>query len=114
MNSEVYRKIKREYDIKRQIKLDEARKIKEEIYEKNEHLKQIEDEINMLALKTTRNILNSDEITRQIEEENMKSKLDKLQKKYDTELKNMGLKREDLLPKYDCMLCQDTGVIKKR
>ena len=49
-----------------------------------------------------------------IEEENMKSKLDKLQKKYDTELKNMGLKREDLLPKYDCTLCQDTGVIKKR
>lgn len=112
MNSDVYRKIKREYDIKRQIKLDEARKIKEAVYEKNPHLKQIEDEINMLALKTTRTILNSDEITRQIEEENMKLKLDKLQKKYDAELKNMSLTEEDLLPKYDCKLCKDTGAVK--
>ena len=112
MNNDIYRKIKRQYDIKRQTEVDKANKLKEKIYSENPKLEEIEKEINMLALKITRNILNSDEITRQVEEENMKSKLEKLKEKYDKELKKIGLSYEDLLPKVECNLCNDTGLIK--
>lgn len=112
MNNDIYRKIKREYDIKRQIELDNANKIKQQIYSENPKLEEIEKEINMMALKITRNILNSDEITRQVEEENMKSKLEKLKEKYDKEIKKSSVSIEDIYPKFDCKLCNDTGEIK--
>lgn len=112
MNNDIYRKIKRQYDIKRQIELDRANKLKNKIYSENPKLEEIEKEINMMALKITRNILNSDEITRQVEEENMKSKLEKLKEKYNKELSKIGLNYEDLLPKVECHFCNDTGIVK--
>ena len=112
MSNDVYRKIKREYEIKRQNEIEKAKLKIQQVYSKNPRLEEIEKEINMLALKITRNILNSDEITRQVEEENMKNKIEKLEKKYDIELSKIGLSREDLNPKYECSLCNDTGVVK--
>ena len=113
MDNDVYTKIKREYDLKRQAKIDIANKKVEEVYTKYPHLKEIEDEINSLALSITRNIINSDEITRQVEEENMKAKLDKLRKKYDNELQKLGIDKSELLPKFDCKICNDTGIVQK-
>ena len=113
MNTDIYRKIKREYDLKRQLKIDEANKKKQDIYKKNPRLEEIENEINMLALDITRNILNSDEITRQVEEENMKDNLAKLQKKYNNELKSLGIDSSEFLPKFDCNICNDTGIVQK-
>ena len=89
MDSGVYREIKREYDLKRQAAIDKSRRYKEEVYAKNKVLKEIEDEINMIAIKTTKIILISDELTRQIEQENLALKLQKLEKKYEKELKKM-------------------------
>jgi len=112
LNNDIYRKIKREYDIKRQKSIDDAKIKKRKIYEQNPKLEEIENEINMLALKITRNILNSDQISREIEQENMKEKLSKLQKKYDNELNKMGINKFEIEPKFECEICQDTGVIK--
>lgn len=114
LDSDVYRKIKREYDIKRQKKIDRAAVKKEEVFAQNPKLKAIEDDMHALAIQTTRNILNADEMTRQIEQENLGLKLDCLEKKIDKELKKMGLSRSALEPKFDCKLCKDTGMIKKQ
>lgn len=113
MSNEIYRNIKREYDIKRNLKVEEAKRKKEEIYLQNPKLEKLEDDINKLALKITRNILNSTLVTRQVEEENMKINLSKLEQKYETELKKMGLSKSDLEPKYDCNICKDTGMEKE-
>lgn len=113
MNNDIYRKIKREYDIKRQVKIDEAKKVKQQVYSENPRLEEIEKEKNILALKITRNILNSDEITRQVEEENMKSKLENLEKKYEQELNKLGVEKDSLEPKFECEICQDMGLVKK-
>ncbi len=113
MNNDIYAKIKREYDLKRQTKIDNANRKKQEIYEKYPELAKIEEEINNLALSITRNILNSDDITRQVEEENMKAKLDKLKVKYENEVKRLNIDSSIFLPEFDCKICNDTGIVQK-
>ncbi len=114
MNIDVYRKVQREFDLKRQRKIDEANRKKEEIYASNPQLKKIEDEMNVLALKITKNILNADEITRQVESENMSMKLKALDEKLDIELKKIGYSKDDFKPKFDCKICEDRRNCKKR
>lgn len=111
MNTDVYSKIMREYDIKRQKKINQANTIKKEIYSKNEGLEELEQKKNMLALKITKNIINSDDLTKQVEMENMQSKLSEIERKIDNIFKKNQIEPDDLNPKFDCMLCQDTGKI---
>ena len=92
--------------------IDEAKRRKEEIYSKNPKLSELEQNINIQALKITRKILNSDSVSRDIEEENMKLNIEKLEKKYENELGKMGLNKSDLEPKFDCQICNDTGMEK--
>lgn len=114
MDGAIYRETKREYDLKRQLAIDKAKRYKNEIYEKYPILASIENEINLIAIKSAKEILISDEITKQVEQENLALKLKKLEKKYDKELKNIGITREEFEPKFECEKCKDTGIIVER
>lgn len=111
MDNQIYKDILKKRDIKRQRKIDEAITKKKKIYAGYPKLEEIDNNINMMALNITRSIVASDEITRQVEQDNMKLKLDKLKKEKEKELKKIGLKQEDLEPNFDCKICNDTGVI---
>ena len=113
MDNQVYREILKKRDIKRQRKIDEAIIKKKKIYKDYPELEEIEKEINMLALNITRSIVASDEITKQIEKENMKIKLDKLEEKRHKILKKIGITEKDLEPNFDCKVCNDTGMVTK-
>ena len=113
MDNQLCREIFKNRDIKRQRKIDEAIIKKRKIYKDYPQLEEIEKNINLLALKITRNIVASDEITRQIEKENMKSKLDKMEEKKKRILKKIGITESDLEPDYDCKICNDTGMVTK-
>lgn len=113
MDNQVYREILKKRDIKRQRKIDEAIIKKKKIYKDYPELEDIEKEINMLALNITRSIVASDEITKQIEKENMKIKLDKLEEKRHKILKKIGITEKDLEPNFDCKVCNDTGMVTK-
>lgn len=113
MDNQIYREILKKRDIKRQRKIDEAIIKKKKIYKDYPELEEIEKEINMLALNITRSIVASDEITRQVEKENMKIKLDKLEDKKHKMLKKIGITQNDLEPDFDCKMCNDTGMITK-
>lgn len=113
MDNQVYREILKKRDIKRQRKIDEAIIKKKKIYKDYPELEEIEKEINMLALNITRSIVASDEVTRQVEKENMKIKLDKLEDKKHKMLKKIGITQNDLEPDFDCKMCNDTGMITK-
>lgn len=113
MDNQVYREILKKRDIKRQRKIDEAIIKKKKIYKDYPELEEIEREINMLALNITRSIVASDEITKQIEKENMKIKLDKLEEKRHKILKKIGITEKDLEPNFDCKVCNDTGMVTK-
>lgn len=113
MDSSIYREIKREYDLKRQIAMEKAKQVKKEIYEKYPILADIENEMNLLAIRTTKTILIADEITKQIEQENLELKLKRLEQKYQKELKKIGITKKDFEPKFACEMCKDTGVLLK-
>lgn len=113
MDNEVYKDILKQRDIRRQRKLDEATIKKRKIYKNYPELEEIQTKINMVALNTTRSIVASDEITRQVEKENMKIKLDKLVEQKEKVLKKIGITIEELEPNFDCKICNDTGIITK-
>lgn len=112
MENGVYRKVKKVFDIKRQEKIDSVKKEKIKLYKENPKLEQIEQSINQIAIDITRKILNSDEVTRQIEQENMGIKLSKLNEKFNDELKKLGIDKSKLEPDFECKICNDTGIIK--
>ena len=76
MDNQIYKEMLKDRDIKRQKKIDEAIIKKNKLYADYPELEEIERKINMVALNTTRNIVASDELTRQVEAENMKLKLE--------------------------------------
>lgn len=112
MDSDIYFKVKREFEKKHDLKLMEAYKKEKELLDRNENLRKIKDKINETAIKSTKLLLGEDKIKREIESENLTIKLKELDKKYQNELSKLGYKKEDFMPKYDCNLCKDTGLIK--
>ena len=60
MDNQIYKEILKDRDIKRQKKIDEAIIKKKKLYADYPELEEIERKINMVALNTTRNIVESD------------------------------------------------------
>lgn len=113
MDNQAYKEILKQRDIKRQKKIDEAIIKKNKLYQDYPKLEEIDRKINMMALNIARSIVASDEITRQVEEENMKINLDKLEKEKVKILNKIGINHQDLEPDFDCKICNDTGMITK-
>ncbi len=113
MDTKAFEKVKKEFEIKREREIKAAEQRKDEIYEKNESLKNLEEQRNIIALKITRNILNGDNsIGVQVEQENMQQSLKKIDKKIQNEYNRLGINPEIFLPRFECHKCDDTGVIK--
>lgn len=114
MDGKLYKDILKQRDVKRQKKIDEAILKKKKIYSEYPELETIDDKINMMALNTTKLIVaGKDDIQRQIEQDNMKLKLQKLEQQKSKILKKIGIKQEELEPDFDCKICNDTGIIIK-
>ena len=109
MQSSVFRKVERDFNVKRQHAQSDARNFKKNVYDENPILEEIENKINMIALKSAKSRIFSDDLSRQVEQEKLEVKLEKLNREYNEKLKQIGLKREDFEPKYDCTKCNDTG-----
>lgn len=114
MSNYIYNQIEREYELKRRKIEDEILYKKKKIYEENHRLQDLEEKRNMIALKITRNILLSDNITKQVEEENMNKKLLEMDDKIEKELNKVGYSKKDFEPKYECKICNDTGKIEEK
>lgn len=112
MDREIYSKVKREYEIKHDLKLRQAREFETKILNENKSLFKVKKEIDEAAIKSTKLLLGEDIVKREIERENLEIKLKALEEKYEKELAKLGLKKDDFLPKYDCNICCDTGLIK--
>lgn len=112
MDSEAYLKVKKEYDLRREKILSQVEEKKKTIYQKYPKLRKLEDEKNLLAISIAKNILKSDELNKQIEEENMQIKLKNIDDKIERELKAIGISKKEFEPKYECEKCCDTGIIK--
>lgn len=111
MNSDIYREVQREYDIKRQHKEQAAMQRKQEIYEKVPKYKELEDKKNEMAIEYAKDLISSDTIKKQIAEENLEIKLEEIEESIGKALNASGYAKEDVEPKYDCKICKDTGVV---
>lgn len=114
MQSSVFRKVERDFSIKRQHAQSDARSFKKNVYDDNPMLAEIENKINIISLKSAKARIFSDDISRQVEQEKLEVKLEKLNQEYDEILMRIGLKRKDFEPKYECDKCQDTGFVKNK
>lgn len=111
MQTSVYRKVERDYNLKRQRAQSDAKTYKKNIYDENPRLAEIEDEINMISVKSAKARIFSDEISRQVEQEKLELQVYKLNKEYDRILEKLGMSRKDFEPKYECSKCKDTGYV---
>lgn len=112
MNQEVYRKLVKEYDIKRQIAIDKSKIKVEEIYAKIPKLLELKNEQNAISLKTAKLMLNADELTKQVELEKLEFKTNQIEEKIEKLLKQEGYTKQDLEPNYECKICNDTGMVR--
>lgn len=106
-----YRKVERDYSIKRQHAQSDARHFKKNVYDENPKLAEIEDKINKISLKSIKSRIFSDDLSRQIEQDKLTLQLDRLNREYEEQLARIGLTKEDFAPKYECTKCNDTGFV---
>lgn len=111
MQSEAYKKVERDFSVKRQHAQSDARRFKKNVYDDNPKLAEIEDKINKISIKSIKSRIFSDDLSRQIEQDKLTSQLDRLNKQYEEELSLIGLSKKDFEPKYECSKCNDTGFI---
>ena len=95
MDREIYSKVKREYEIKHDLKLRQAREFETKILNENKSLFKVKKEIDEAAIKSTKLLLGEDAVKREIERENLEIKIKALEEKYEKELSKLGLKKDD-------------------
>lgn len=97
-----------EYELKRTTAIEKANKRKEEIYNKQPRLQEINDELNNLSFRTAREVLKTSN-TSLLEE--LRQKKDILLKERNEILLKLKIDSSFFEPKFECEKCKDTGYI---
>lgn len=110
MNNEILKNILKEYNIKKAHAEKEAQDRKLEIFSSSKELQDIEDELNRTAISISKNILlsgnnSTEELTK------LENSISSLKKEKENLLTKLGISADDIMPKYECMLCKDTGFL---
>lgn len=108
MNSSILKNMLIEYERKKAIAEYEASLRKQELYEKEPILQEIENQLSSLAISTTKALIqNNDTLLL----ENFKKQIEDLKRQKSDILKKLNISEIDLLPHYDCPICKDTGYV---
>ena len=108
MNSSTLKTMLIEYQQKKANAEQEAEIKKEQLYTKEPELQEIEDKLTSLAISTTKLLIQNNDSALL---EDLKEQIEILKNKKFDILKKLNLTQEDLLPKYECPICKDTGYI---
>ncbi len=95
----------REYKLKQTRALEDARRMKEEIYNVLPEVKEIDRDINQCGINIAKAVLDSESV----DLENLRNKLDSLNSRKKSLLESRGYSLEDFNIKYECPECKDTG-----
>ena len=108
MNSTILKNILIEYEQKRTKAQRTAELKKQELYLSKPILQEIEDKLHSLSISTSKALIqNNDKALL----ENFEKQITDLKKQKLKILHDLNMTEEDLLPKYECPLCKDTGYI---
>ena len=110
MNNSILNDLLKEYEQKRVYSIRDAENLKKELYASNPKLQEIDDKLSSISITTAKSILqnNSEEILKNYKEEINKLKIEK-----EKIFKTINISEDYLLPKYDCVICKDTGYLFK-
>lgn len=113
MSNSLLKQILREYDKKRNKAILEANKRKQELLNANPKLKEIDKELSLISIQTSKAILMADEKEREKLLNDLKKKTNSLIKEKNTFMKELSKTNTYLEPHFECSLCEDTGYITK-
>lgn len=110
MANEILNSLLREYEQKKINAELDLEKRKENLYDLIPRLRQIENELNKMAISTAKGILsnnnsNDDSVN------NLKENIEKLKKERESILKENNYSLDYLKPFYECKICNDTGYV---
>lgn len=112
MNKSIHSQIKAEYERRRKIAHDEQMERKEGVYLQIPRIREIDRQIHLAGIRCTRQILLSGEQEQQSLEE-LNAELQALQQEKASLLSEAGLAPDFLELRYQCPLCEDTGVVNR-
>ena len=110
MANEILNSLLREYEQKKINTELDLEKRKENLYDLIPRLRQIEDELNKMAISTAKGIL-SNNISNDYSVNNLKENIEKLKKERESILKENNYSLDYLKPFYECKICNDTGYV---
>lgn len=113
MSNSLLKQILREYDKKRNKAILEANKRKQELLNANPKLKEIDKELSLISIQTSKAILMADEKEREKLLNDLKKKTNSLIKEKNTFMKELSKTNNYLEPHFECSLCEDTGYVTK-
>ena len=108
MNLDLLKNIEREYEQKRTLAEKNTEYLKNETYEKNPKLAEIDTLIKKLGIEASKASLVSNEVEKEKILKDLSNKIEELKKEKQQILNNCGV---SLTPNYECSKCKDTGYI---
>jgi DNA replication protein DnaC len=108
LNNSNLKKLLTEYDKKRLNNIYEAERRKEEIYSKNPRLQEIDDILSKEAIRVSKLLITSKDVSLLDE---LNKKISDLKKEKEKILNSINLNSDYLKPIYECKDCNDTGYI---
>lgn len=111
MDVNVLKDLLKEYSLKKQKAENECRNFKKEIFLKIPEVANLQDELANISIRSLKNNMIQDEISREIETQNLEIKINQINDKIAKALKKNGYTLEMFNPKYECDICKDTGYI---
>lgn len=108
MNTTILKSLLIMYENKRNKKITEAEKRKEELYKHNPRFSEIDSKLSTLSIAASKNLINSNNFEYL---DNLRKEIEKLKKEKKDLLLSITNDENYLLPIYDCKLCNDTGYI---
>lgn len=111
VNVDIYAKIKREYDMKRQKALNDVETKINNLKQAMPKYAELEEKKNSIAIEHTKNILSGEGVDKQVAEENLSIKISEVDRDIEKLLKSNGVAEDYTKIKYECDKCEDTGMI---
>ncbi|MBP3502082.1 MAG: ATP-binding protein [Clostridia bacterium] len=108
MNTTILKSLLIMYENKRNKKMAEAEKRKEELYKNNPRFSEIDNQLSTLSISASKNLINSNDFEYL---DNLRKEIEKLKKEKKELLLSITNDENYLLPIYDCKHCNDTGYI---
>jgi len=114
MDANVLKGILKEYSIKKQNAEEKCKKFKKEIFLKIPEVSKLQDELANISIKSLKNNMIQDEMSREISTQNLEIKINEINEKISKTLKRNGYTYEMFNPKYECDICKDTGYVNNK